>query len=198
MIAGPNGSGKTTLVQELMRRGADLGRHINPDEIAAQLAGEGEARDRAAQAEADRRRAACLEAGESFSFETVMSHPSKVEVLAEARARGFATLLYFVATEDPRLNVERVRQRVALGGHSVPEERIVARYHRALALLPAAMAAADRVVLFDNSYRPARNRAVRLRAFYEASRRERRIAPPVPGWAEPVVSAPWPERRSLP
>lgn len=187
MIAGPNGSGKTTLIQELLRRGADLGRHINPDEIAATLAGQGAARDRAAQAEADRLRAACLAARESFSFETVMSHPSKVEVLEAARALGFVTGLYFVATEDPQLNVERVRQRVALGGHPVPEERIVARYHRTLTLLPAAMATADRVVLFDNSYRPAAGRAVRLRPFYERSAEGVRFNPPIPRWAQAVV-----------
>jgi predicted ABC-type ATPase len=45
-----------------------------------------------------------------------------------------------------------VRQRVALGGHPVPEDRIVARYERSLALLPDALALCDRAVLFDNSY----------------------------------------------
>src|SRR5687768_17536329 len=64
-----------------------------------------------------------------------------------------SVVIFFVALEEPRLNVERVRQRVALGGHSVPEDRIIARYDRSLALLPQAIEQSDRTVLFDNSYR---------------------------------------------
>ena len=114
MIAGPNGSGKTTLTNQLRRAGIDLGRYINPDEIAATLEGDYGGRVRQAQAMADAQRAACLLGRESFSFETVMSHPSKVDVLRDARGRGFRTLLYFVATESAALNVARVKQRVAL------------------------------------------------------------------------------------
>jgi len=36
-----------------------------------------------------------------FTFETVMSHPGKVELLAEARAKGCRTYLYYMATDDP-------------------------------------------------------------------------------------------------
>ena len=63
----------------------------------------------------------------SFSFETVMSEPGKVRFLGEARNSGFRTYLYFIATEDPEINVARVARRVAEGGHSVPNEKIVAR-----------------------------------------------------------------------
>lgn len=92
-----------------------------------------------------------LSAGESFSFETVMSHRSKVDFLAEARATGYRTYLYFIATESPNLNMLRVQNRVAMGQHAVPEGKIVARYHRSLSQLPLAIANADRAYLFDNS-----------------------------------------------
>ena len=85
MIAGPNGSGKTTLTRELLSRRVDLGVYINPDDIAVEMQGSYPERTRAAQAEAARQRSACLASGRSFSFETVMSHPSKVAVLAQAR-----------------------------------------------------------------------------------------------------------------
>jgi predicted ABC-type ATPase len=62
-----------------------------------------------------------LDSSKSFTFETVMSAPDKVELLSEARRRGYRTYLYFVATEDPAINVERVKNRVASGGHKVPE-----------------------------------------------------------------------------
>jgi predicted ABC-type ATPase len=54
MIAGPNGSGKTTLTEQLRRDGSDLGRYINPDEIAATLAGDYDIRVGRAQALAAR------------------------------------------------------------------------------------------------------------------------------------------------
>lgn len=87
----------------------------------------------------------------SFTFETVMSHPSKVELLGQAQRAGFRTYLYFIATDDPEINISRVRNRVRLGGHSVPEDRIAARYHRSLDLLLEAIRHTNRAYVFDNS-----------------------------------------------
>lgn len=168
MIAGPNGSGKSTLTRELVGRGVELGRYINADEIDASLPGApGEERSRRAQALADEARRECMEQGISFAFETVMSHRSKIDVLRAARQRGYAVVIFFIALEDPQLNVERVRQRVALGGHPVPEDRIVARYERTLTLLPEAISLCDRAVLFDNSYRAREGGPIRLLAACE-------------------------------
>ncbi len=60
----------------------------------------------------------------SFAFETVMSHESKVNFLAKARSQGYKTYLYFITTDSAELNVERVKQRVARGGHDVLPEKI--------------------------------------------------------------------------
>lgn len=87
----------------------------------------------------------------SFTFETVMSSPDKVDFMREARSEGYRTYLYFVATADPAINIERVRLRVELGGHDVPEEKIRARYRRSIDLLDEACTAADRAYVFDNS-----------------------------------------------
>lgn len=87
----------------------------------------------------------------SLTFETVMSSPDKVEFFREARARGFRTYLYYIATSDPSLNVSRVRNRVELGGHPVPEDKIISRYYRSLDLLAPAIRASDRAYIFDNS-----------------------------------------------
>jgi len=92
-----------------------------------------------------------LESSKSFTFETVMSAPDKVDLLAKARRRGYRTYLYFVATEDPAINVERVKNRVASGGHNVPEMKIVSRYHRSLELLRGAIRNSDRAYFFDTS-----------------------------------------------
>lgn len=87
----------------------------------------------------------------TFTLETVMSHPSKVELLRQAQAAGYRTYLYYVATDDPAINISRVRNRVKLGGHAVPEDRIVSRYHRSLALLWDAIQLTNRAYVFDNS-----------------------------------------------
>lgn len=92
-----------------------------------------------------------LAARTSFTFETVMSSPDKVEFLRKAKAHGFRTYLYFVATEDPAINISRVANRVAAGGHPVPEEKIISRYYRSLDLLGEAVRYTDRAYIFDNS-----------------------------------------------
>ena len=97
-----------------------------------------------ASALSDFLRAKLVAARESFSFETVTSHQSKVDQLRVARAAGFRTYLYYFATEDPAINFDRVRLRVARGGHGVPERKIVERYHESLALLREAIRHADR------------------------------------------------------
>lgn len=88
---------------------------------------------------------------QTFTFETVMSSRDKVEFLAEARRVGYRTYLYYVATEDPAINISRVENRVRAGGHDVPADKITARYHRSLGLLWDAVEHADRAYIFDNS-----------------------------------------------
>ncbi len=87
----------------------------------------------------------------TFTFETVMSSPDKVEFLRKAQQAGYRTYLYFVATEDPDINVSRVHHRVQTGGHPVAEDKIRSRYVRSLALLSEAVSYADRTYVFDNS-----------------------------------------------
>ncbi|MFJ4141688.1 zeta toxin family protein [Pseudomonas sp. NPDC089734] len=87
----------------------------------------------------------------SFTFETVMSSSDKVEFLRRAQAEGYRTYLYFVATESPDININRVANRVGDGGHNVPQKKIIERYYRSLELLPEAIAASSRAFIFDNS-----------------------------------------------
>jgi predicted ABC-type ATPase len=100
---------------------------------------------------ADYFRQELLAHSQSFSFETVMSSPDKVAFLSNAQRAGYRTYLYYIATEDPAINVARVRNRVLAGGHPVPEDKIVSRYSRSLDLLADAIRASNRAFLFDNS-----------------------------------------------
>ena len=69
-----------------------------------------------------------LAARRTFTFETVMSHPSKVDLLQQAQAEGYRTYLYYVATDDPAINISRVENRVKLNGHDVPPDLVEKRY----------------------------------------------------------------------
>jgi predicted ABC-type ATPase len=151
VVSGPNGSGKSTLTDYLIEAGIDFGQYINPDQIAATLDLPEPARSKQAQAIADFQRERCLTSQLDFSFETVMSHPGKVDLMIRADDAGYDVTLYFVCTSDPEINIRRVENRVRRGGHDVPHERIVARYWRTLGLLPHAALVARRTVLFDNS-----------------------------------------------
>lgn len=132
-------------------RGIDLGTYINSDDIAAGLTGDDVERSRKAQFAADRLRYDCLNRGADFTFETVMSHPSKIDFMRKAREAGYFVQLVFVGIEDPAINVARVKQRVSLGGHDVPSDRIVERWKRTMAALPEAIRISNRALLFDNT-----------------------------------------------
>ena len=73
-----------------------------------------------------------LSANESFTFETVMSHPSKIELFQKAIAAGYRTYLYYICTESNLINTARIANRVAGGGHKVSDEKVNQRRQRGL------------------------------------------------------------------
>lgn len=87
----------------------------------------------------------------SFSFETVMSHISKLEEINDAKKAGYKIYLYFIATDNANINESRVKNRVVKGGHDVTIDKIHSRYIASLSLLSKAIQLADRAYLFDNS-----------------------------------------------
>ncbi|MCC2625831.1 MAG: hypothetical protein K0R14_1704 [Burkholderiales bacterium] len=86
----------------------------------------------------------------SFTFETVMSSPDKIEILKKARLLGYRTYLYYVSTGDPLINENRVKNRVAAGGHNVPKEKINVRYKRSMDNLSEAIKFTNRAFIYDN------------------------------------------------
>jgi predicted ABC-type ATPase len=108
-------------------------------------------REQLAQIVADFLRKKLLREKKKFSFETVFSHASKIEIMREAVKNGYKVYLYFVSTNSPEINKYRVKIRVAKGGHAVPPERIESRYYRSLELLYEASQIAYQAFFFDNS-----------------------------------------------
>jgi predicted ABC-type ATPase len=86
-----------------------------------------------------------------FSFETVFSHESKLEIMRKAKESGYKVYLYFIATEDPQINKYRVQLRVKKGGHNVPAHLIESRYYRSLNLMFDAAQYTHQAFFFDNS-----------------------------------------------
>jgi predicted ABC-type ATPase len=187
-VAGPNGSGKSTFFAEYLQ---PLGLpYVNADEIARRLRATDPAAspadvDRRAFREAERLRAALLEAGVSFSTETVFSDPvgAKLNFLKTARRRGFATFLVFICLESVALSIARVHQRTRQGGHDILDATLRARFPRTLANLRAAIPLVDDAFLFDNS---SFERPYRIVAVYQRGSVVSRH-PPFPPWTRGLV-----------
>ena len=86
-----------------------------------------------------------------FSFETVFSHSSNLDIMQRAANAGYKVYLYFVSTESPEINKYRVKLRVTQRGHNVPEDKIESRYYRSLELLYEAAEITYQAFFFDNS-----------------------------------------------
>ena len=92
-----------------------------------------------------------IKSGQKISFETVMSHSSKIDTLKFSQENNYKNYLYFISTEDVEINKSRVIERVMNGGHPVPPNKIEERYYRSLELLREAIKNIYRTYIFDNS-----------------------------------------------
>jgi len=123
-----------------------------------------------------------IESGVSYAFETVMSHPSKLDLFRKAKGSGYMTQMIFVCTDDVELNVRRVAQRVREGGHDVEEKKIRSRYSNALTLLPDAAQICDVVILIDTTGDTRKIVATKTNGTWAVNL-------PTPNWAKETVSA---------
>lgn len=143
VFAGPNGSGKSTFT-ELLKPPMD---YINADEIKKNL----KCSDLEAAEIAEQQRENHVLRMEEFCFETVLSTKRNLKLLQKARKKGYFIRCYYILTADPMINVFRVKSRVEAGGHDVPEEKIIARYDRALELVKDLVKVCDVCHIYDNS-----------------------------------------------
>ncbi|MGV7209265.1 zeta toxin family protein [Oxalobacteraceae bacterium A2-2] len=165
VFGGPNGSGKTSLIDEVKATGLQSvnrvykipERFINPDQVAKDMTGNFPTqadRDRAAARLAVAERRQAISSGQSFAFETVLSHTSRISEMLYLKEQGYQVILTFITTDNPEKNVARVRLRYETNtttGHFVAPDKVRDRYHRTLALLPKAVEVADAVFIYDNS-----------------------------------------------
>lgn len=150
VLAGPDGAGKTTFAERVLSPVTHL-RFINADLIAVDrwpdaVGQHGYAAAKLAAAE----REELMGQRVSFMTETVFSHPSKVELLRQAKRAGYRVTLHIVLI-PAELAVARMGSRVQHGGHAVPEDKILERYVRLWAHVAEAIEVADNALVYDNS-----------------------------------------------
>ena len=156
IVAGPNGSGKSTLYDATDIEG--FGRSvwiINPDLLSTRLHQQEGLAPLSANREALNRiwkwLDASIRAHQTVGVETVLSTDKYRKLVEEAKARDFEFRLLYVTLRTADQNVERVKMRVATGGHDVPEDKIRIRRERSYQQLPWFLDRADLALIFDNS-----------------------------------------------
>ena len=153
IIAGPNGSGKSTCGPALLQNHFNISEFVNADTIATGLSA---FNPEDVAIEASRimlKRLKTLSTEKrNFAFETTLSSRTFAQWIKKEKAKGYHfTLLYFWLF-NPDLAVERVAERVRLGGHTVPEETVRRRYVKSIKnFFNLYQPLADNWVIFDNS-----------------------------------------------
>ena len=122
-----------------------------------------------------------LGSGHSFAIETTMSGNNPTRFMREASGRGYALTIVYVGIASAALSLQRVRDRVAAGGHDVPVEAVMRRYPDTMAKLATALGLVDRAYIVDNS--GARRRLL----IKTEGRRATSVAVDLPKWAVSAV-----------
>src|SRR5687767_12493675 len=153
IIAGPNGAGKTTFAREFLPKEARLPTFINADLIAQGLSPLEP--DRMAQTAGRlmlEQIAEHVTAGRSFAFETTLSGRGYAQHIPEWRRKGYRVVLFFLQIPQVDTAIDRVKQRVAAGGHDIPESVIRRRFAAGLRNFNEIYKSiVDQWILFDNS-----------------------------------------------
>jgi predicted ABC-type ATPase len=152
IVAGANGSGKSTFSLCFLPRYAACLEFVNPDLIAAGLSPLAPTHAALRAGKLVLERIAALSAGHrDFGFETTLSGRGYLSVVKALRASGYRLHLYYLWTPGCDLLLSRIRQRVAAGGHTVPDQDVRRRRERSVENLKGYAEVMDKVRVFDNS-----------------------------------------------
>jgi predicted ABC-type ATPase len=164
VLGGPNGSGKSSLCERhgfqgmLNNLGAAI---INPDALAKlappsanALIWSGREVHRLISESIDRR--------ESFLVESTLSGRNHFKTVTDCKAAGYVLALHFVFLSSIALSKARVRLRVSLGGHDVPEADQDRRYWRCLAHGLEMAALVDEAFFYSNDTETAHSEIARF------------------------------------
>lgn len=185
IIAGVNGSGKTTLynidafVQSVCR--------VNPDEICKQMGGDW--RDPAANLQAGKAALRMLDealaSGKPVNQETTLAGHGVVNRIAKAKEAGYWIEMHYVGVDSVEIAKERIRHRVATGGHGIPDADVERRYARSLENVKEIAPKVDKLFFYDNSTR----NGIKVIAEYRNGALMRLWDGPMPQWFVSVKEA---------
>jgi predicted ABC-type ATPase len=156
IVAGPNGCGKSTAYgrSDVFELDGSVW-IINPDLLTVRLRTsegmEGAPANLAAVTRIEAWVDASIDVHQTIGVETVLSTPKYRRLVLKAKERGFEVRLIYVYVDTLERQLERIRLRVAKGGHDVPAEKVAARRTRSFAEFPWFFWEADQALVFDNS-----------------------------------------------
>ena len=158
IIAGCNGSGKTTASYALLPELLGCRTFVNSDEFAKALSPFGPEQ---ASIQASRLMVKkidyLLKRNADFGIETTLATRSLLKIVRYAQSIGYSCTLLFFWLNSPDLAISRIRDRVAAGGHNIPEDTVKRRYRIGLKYFFNDYAPiAERWILADNSQIPFR------------------------------------------
>lgn len=131
IVAGPNGSGKTTFARRFAE--AKGIRYLGADDIAAELDPENPLAVAVKAARVfSRRLEESLKNHETLVVESTLAGRSLQSHAEAARELGYRVGVLFIFLDSPELCLARITERVARGGHGVPEEDVRRRFARSL------------------------------------------------------------------
>jgi predicted ABC-type ATPase len=187
MLVGGNGAGKSTFYRLALE---PLGLPFVNADLLARLVfpEEPETHSYEAAQLAEQQRWQLLQEGLSFCFETVYSHPSKIDFIARAKALGYEIIMVLIHLETSALNQARIASRVSEGGHNVPSEKVSPRIQRLLKQVRASIPLVDVLRVYDNSsaldpFQPVLSRSGGLLHLHQD---------PLPDWAIGLLDSPAP------
>ena len=156
IISGCNGAGKTTASYTVLPEILDCREFVNADEIARGLS---PFNPESVAIEAGRlmlqRIEDLLAKDETFSIETTLATKSYINLVRRAQAKGYQVRLLFFWLNSPELALLRVAERVAKGGHNIPEPIVKRRYVAGIRnLFRIFMNEVDYWDIYDNSKYP--------------------------------------------
>ena len=157
IISGCNGAGKTTASYTVLPEVLHCKEFVNADEIARGLS---PFNPESVAIEAGRlmlqRIEDLLVKDESFSIETTLATKSYINLVRRAQVKGYTVRLLFFWLNSPELALQRIAERVAKGGHNIPEPIVRRRYVAGICnLFRLFMSEVDSWEIYDNSKYPA-------------------------------------------
>ena len=154
VLAGVNGAGKSSVGgYHLQQHGLTTDDWFNPDAATRALVAAGEPQESANSLAWTLGRDLLLHAIAtrcSHAFETTLGGTTIPGLIAQA-AQTHAVRMWFCGLDSPEHHLKRVRERVARGGHHIPEARIRARWISAIENLIGLMPLLSELQVYDNS-----------------------------------------------